>query len=231
MDLWIMRDTFLQDTFPTLQTMKTNPNPGRNIPYIYEQYNDFFFFIASSSQQHNFLARVQNAIAEAFNRRNHLPRYILMILYKDLIEAVNFYDYRESTVLRSTCNWLAKQLEHSIDACLEELTSKKPGAAYGNSKIIWIKMIPRKGMQEISNLDRKILAAKPKFNSALNLVSERRRNTHVMSIISLEEQHYDKFSQLTYGGKTQYWKEVDYLIKKFDRKEITLTACEELSNR
>ena len=49
-----------------------------------------------------------------------------------------------------------------------------------------------------------------------------------MSIISLEEHHFDNYGRLTYQGKTQYWKEFDYLLKKFDSKEITLAPAEGL---
>ena len=173
MDMWIIGDAFLQEMFATLQTMKTSvPSNSKNIPYLYEQYNVFFFFTTQASKQTNFLARIQNAIAEAFNCRTHLPRYILMILDKDLIEAVSYFDYGETRVLGDTTNWIAKELEHSIESRIEDLLSKKPGAVHNNTRIIWVKMIPRKGIQDISSHERKILAAKPKFNAALNSVSE-----------------------------------------------------------
>ena len=94
MDIWIIGDTFLQDTFATLQTLRSSASlENKNPLYIYEQYNVFIFFMPKSNQQIHTLGHIHHSIVEAFNRRYHLPWYILMILDKDIIEAVNFYDY------------------------------------------------------------------------------------------------------------------------------------------
>ena len=203
MDIWFIGDAFLQDVFATMQTMKsTAAMDKQSPPYVYEQYNVFVFFTAQTSHQINFLARVQNAMMEAFNRRFHLPRYIVIMLDKDLIEVVNYFKYGESMILDKAIQWLSKELDRTIESRSEDLMQKKPGAAYSNTKTVWTKMIPRKNMQQVSATERKILAAKPKFNAILDDIAHKQRNNHVMNIISLENQHYDRFGRLTYQGKT-----------------------------
>ena len=203
---------------------------NKNPPYIYEQYNVFIFFMPKSNQQVHTLGCIHHSIVEAFTRRYHLPRYILMILGKDIIEAANFYDYGEPHVLGKLVNWISKELQHCVEARAEDLYNHKPGATHAGTKIIWVKMIPCKSSSAhgFSDEEIKILAAKPEFNKALDGITEHRRFNHIMNIISLDQNHYDVYGRLTYQGKVQYWKELDYLVKKFDRKEITLSPQEAL---
>ena len=200
----------------------------KNPPYIYDQYM-FYFFSPRSSQNKNILSRCHSALVEAFNRRYHLPRYIIVVLDKDVIESVNFFDYGQSTILGHIVHWISKELQNYLSTRSEQLYAKKAGSVYPGTRVIWVKMIPRKGLMEnFTNHEMDILSGKDKFNAILDEIAERKRNNHVINIISLENHHFDQYSCLNHQGKLQYWKEIDYLVKKFDRKEIQLTPQEVL---
>ena len=230
MDVWILGDIFLNDVFATMQTLKmTVAMEKRNPPYLYDQYNVFYFFTPRNNQLTNILMRVRNSIAEAFNRRYHMPRYIVIMLDKDVVESLNYFDPGETKLLGQVMDWISKEVQHCMEARCEDLYRTKAGAAYPGTKVVWVKMIPRKGKStNYTNQELNILDSRQKFNNILDDIAERKKQNHVMNIISLEDAHFDQFGSLNYQGKIQYWKELDFLIKKFDRKEITLSPSETL---
>ena len=75
-------------------------------------------------------------MVEAFNRRYHLPRYIIMVLDKDLIEGINFYEHGESMVIGRMVNWISREIGQALEARSEDLYGKKPGATYMGTKTI-----------------------------------------------------------------------------------------------
>ena len=68
----------------------------------------------------------------------------------------------------------------------------------------------------------RICAARPKFNESLNLAAS--QNGHrIMNVTTCDRpEHLDNCGNLSEKGKKEFWKEVDFLMERFDRDEIKL---------
>ena len=224
MDVWILGDNLLREIFHTFQSLKTSAdrssNRDRHMPYIYSEYNVFFFFMAGSSAIQNFLTKITNVAVEAFNRRDHLPKHIIIIPDEDLIISLNFFAYGSSYLIGTCVNWLSKQLERMMDARIEDLHSKRLGAFYENTKLIWVKMFP--WLVNLPPRLAKVMSLRHKLNLALDELSRKRKQTHVLSITSLEHAHFDQWGKLNYQGKMQFWRDLDDQIKHFDSCKTNL---------
>ena len=190
-------------------------------PYIYEYYNLFAFMTYDTRVSRNILTRLLNAMVEGFNRREHLPKYILMILDKNIVEAATAQfqtDFGIKNVLNRWLDWCAKMLDRLIETRKQDLFAKRPGSVVGNeTKIIWLKMIDRPHVER-SDPRFKVLSLRSKFNNAINTLVNDKKNNYCLDLESLESRHFSAIGELNDFGSMQYWKEFDYYFKKFDRR-------------
>ena len=91
-DLWIVGDKFLQDIAGSLEQTKYRVKQGHNdnyeeLPlYMLEYFNVRQFYLESPTTDHA-ISRILNSIAHAVQVRKTLPRFLLCILDKDIIES------------------------------------------------------------------------------------------------------------------------------------------------
>ena len=101
---------------------------------------------------------------------------------------------------------------------------KKPGSIYGNNPtVIYVRMIRciDLNLQRGSRKDE-IFAMRAKFNDALNQVVAR-ANQRIMMINSCNSSsHFTHLGELSDKGKQDLWLELDYLLEKYDCKDIKL---------
>ena len=225
-DAWIIGDAFFREQYSTLQGLKTQALiMKKSLPYVYDYFNLFGFFTSDVQFHRNILSRVQNAILEAFNRRERLPRCIILVLDKDLIAAaINaHFDCGIKKVMIKWTSWITNLVEKLVDIRREQLMDKKAGAVAGSDpKIIWVKMITR---PFVNQCDARfpVLSLRNKFNGILEDLAHMKRNVHILEVNALEEErHFSPAGQLNQFGAMQFWKEVDYHIKRFDRREVDL---------
>ena len=152
-----------------------------------------------------------------------MPKYIILVPDKDLIKAMKFYNFGISKMLGTLMNWLSNGFERQLEARKDELFNKRAGAIYStDTRLIWMRMIEQPPLEPRSPA-YSVQATRNKFNAVLDNLVDWRCNTRVTSILSLEfNKHFNNLGKLTLEGKRQYWKEFDYMFKKFDRKEISL---------
>ena len=142
MDIWFVGDAFLRETFPTMQTLKTSTSmDNKSLPFIYKQFNVFYFFMSRNTFIQNILTKVHNAIVEGLNRRDYLLKYIVFMLDEDFIVAMDHFVFGISHLITTCLNWLSVQIERLLDARADQLHLRKPGAVYANTKLIWVKML------------------------------------------------------------------------------------------
>ena len=220
MDIWFIGDAMLSELFPTLQVMKTTASMGaKQLPYMYDQYNVFCCYISQANRINNILTKLQHAVVEGFNRCEHLPRYIFIPADEDFLLSLNLFSCGIAIMVEKCVNWLSKQVECMLESRIEDLHKRKPGAVYGNTRIVWVKMFTR---PEVATNHPKcaVYKTRGKMNNALDDIANNRKQTHVISVNSLESQHFDNNGKLNYNGKIQYWKDIDKQIKQFDHREI-----------
>ena len=176
-DIWILGDWFLKDTFPTLQVLKHGSTVQRKLPpYIYDMYNLFYFFTSPLSFGNNTLFQINNVFIEAINRRDQLPKFIIIVLDHDLIDMINRFDFGITAELERCVKWLAIQMERSLAAKKDQMWNIKPGSVpHDDPKFIWVEMFNR----PVTNA---AITIHNKFNKGINDLAWQRKHHHIMII-------------------------------------------------
>ena len=214
-DLWIIGDHFLCDLAPALQRRhRTAALANKTQPFIHERFNVFTFY--QSPVTFDTFACIANALIDGINRRIKVPRYLIVMPDRDLINATDYFNFGISKLLGICTNWLAKRLERLLEACRENLMDKRPGALQvEETEIIWVKMINRPPVL-LTDCRYKTQATREKFNSTIDCLPDWRRNTIVMSVNSLNmDCDFDVIGNLNDDRKIQFWKELDHHVKMY----------------
>ena len=105
---------------------------------------------------------------------------------------------------------------------------KKPSAVRATPYVIWVQMIPRPPHRQPVE-DNTITYCK-QFNATLVDALTRYRDHKTINITSVEKQHFDSNGSFTAEGQEQFWKEIDFHLKQFNRGDIDLkldvTTCD-----
>ena len=88
------------------------------------------------------VARILNALIHTINAEQKLPRFLVIILDKDLLSDINVFDGYAARAITNSVDWLVKQIHVVISQKKSELLVKRPGAVFtGDPKIIFIHML------------------------------------------------------------------------------------------
>ena len=225
-DLCCVGDDFLRNMFHSLQAWITQAGLSRKVlpPYIKEYFNVQGFFFRASHLLQSATALVINSVIEGLNTREKLPKIMLIVLDKDIIQNLDQLDYGVYKQLSAVVNWLTCQIDIAIRQKRLQLCEKKPGAVFNQRfpAVIYVSMLCRIKRYNRKHKIATACALRRKFNDILN-ESAARLNHHVMNISNCSSpDHFDQFSNLTHKGKSEFWNEVDNLIERFDQRKITL---------
>ena len=99
-DLWVVGNHFLRENYNVLQDMRASTSAKLSVKdqlYIYQQYNIVLYFASGASRICSLMARVINWVIEGLNSKERLPKYVLIMLDKDLIDVtLRYYVQRNS---------------------------------------------------------------------------------------------------------------------------------------
>ena len=116
---------------------------ARTQPYIYQHFNVVLYFTSAASRVHSLMARIVNAAIEGLNSKERLPKYLLIILDKDLLQELNYFEFGLTEALEECLFWLVKQFDKVFEIHRDDLRRKKPGALSTATEpwIIWLAML------------------------------------------------------------------------------------------
>ena len=110
-----MGDAFLYDTFATFKGMKTEASIQKEqAPYLHEYYNVKMFFQRLLSSIRWLETRVINSFVEGLNENQKLPKYVLVILDKDLVEAVLPCDFGIKIKFESMISYIMREFNKFV---------------------------------------------------------------------------------------------------------------------
>ena len=220
-----MGDVFLRELYPTLQALRAKAVLDKKAkPYLFEYYNIIPSFPGVNSNVRSTVARIFNEFVTAMNERSRLPRYILFILDREILESADHNNFGVQRIIIELLEWLCRNIDKTIDLRREDVRLKRPGAiaSSGEPRLIWTHMVTR---PIINDPTRGFLFAQTrKYNDALDETVQKYKHTHVMDVnISAEDQRYfDKWGNLSGIGMNKYWCDLIQQIKLFDRAETDL---------
>ena len=109
-NVWIIGDSFINDCGAALQDLKRAVLvAGKSVPYVYERYN--VSILKRSPLTLDAFPRILNAFIEGLNGSFILPKYVIIVPDKDLLQEANFFNFGISCLLGTCLNWIAKQME------------------------------------------------------------------------------------------------------------------------
>ena len=217
--MWILGDNFLKEAHSSLLDLRDKA-AQRNlpVPFIFKQFNIRAFYTNKGFRTG--INILLDPLAEALNKYHKLLKYMLVVPDKDLLSHLK-WDNGISVEIGASLHYLVKQQDLYLQRRKRELAQKKPGALIADDypKIIWIRMLKRP--QNLVN--GTVFTHRRKFNSILKerLLDGNAAVHHIMSI-DIQQQDFDIGGNLTPGGKTTFWNEVNRAMQKFDADTITL---------
>ena len=224
-ELWIVGDSFLRQTYETLQKLRSASQDKRvrRSLYAYDYYNVTLYFPSGTSTMRSVMAKLLNAAAEGLNQKEKLPKYVLLVLDGDLIKNLNFFAFGMTEMFEKAIDWLVKNLMKMFDRRRDDLKSRRPGAVSlaTEPRYLWVAMITRPIIEAKEVKD--IYAARGKFNHALeNTLAEYKYN-HIMYLDHVtEHKYFDSWGNLTNAGQEIMWKEINTQLEMFDKEELSL---------
>ena len=191
----------------------------RPIPYMYDHFNVQIFTANPLSSLRNVMTRLVNSLIKALNDATKLPRIILVVPDIDLLKHTKNFDFGTVETSTAAIDWVMTQMERAVEEKRDEIKKRKPGAIEpGEPKFIWSKMINR------TNGFSNILKVRRKFNDAMESCMLDRSFHHIIDVNEKVSDPvlFDINNRILNLGKRRYWREVDYLIEKFDQQVLTL---------
>ena len=224
-DCWLIGDEFLGKTFGAFQEWHTdNAANNEEQPYLYEQYN------VSCWNQSPLLnqprpAHILNSFMQGLNSSTKLPKYVIIIPDRDLIQGSKKIEYGIICFTEEQLRWLFAQVTKAVIRRHDDLKSKRTGSLVSTyePRIVWVNMIDR---PISSNLyDKKVNGLHKCFNNIMGTFIKKERymynlkpelpSTHSMFTVD---------NKLSDVGKYEFWVEINRKMRLFDRHDIDLLA-------
>ena len=219
-----MGDRFLKGLWPSIIAAKTNLAGGgsNSLPYLFNNYNVIPRFAGANTMGKSLLATILNQVIQGINETDHLPRYILLMLDKDVVENIQFGGFGCKIIFECTIEWLSSRIKNAINTRKEDLKQVKIGAFEpGEPRIVWIKMLIRPFIKTTSH--GYVFAQCHTFNTILQSTILKFLHTHVLDTeLPTDRALFDLGGNLSPTGKDYFWKEVNYWMRRFDRGKTEL---------
>ena len=119
---------------------------------MYNNYNVAGLVSTFHSNTRSFLARVLNNLVADMNDKQynyHLPRYVLIVLDKDLVQNIGTYDFGVSRIIEDMVKWLLININLVIEVRKEDVIKKRARALSSSLEphLIWVQMVKRPVIQ------------------------------------------------------------------------------------
>ena len=121
------------------------------------------------------------AFSDGMNRKVHLPKYIIIIIDRDILDAFANFEGSLTQECERALKWFAREMDRKIEECKEQLNKIKQGALLDDifPRIIWLEMFDRPFT--IGDIAFETFG---KFNRAINQVALHQKNARVMEVSS-----------------------------------------------
>ena len=228
MDIWVIGDSFLKDIYSTYQMLEYQGFQNKKATQFYmsDYYNVKFYEKSGATgvSAHNAVVRIINATLEALNGCQTLPRLLLVIINKDVIESINLFDYGAYRVMAQVINWLTRQIDIMICRKRLQILEKCPDGIFNeyHPAIIYVLMIRRPQQFKMGSKMEAVCGLRTKFNNIL-IDAAARQNNHILSIRTcIHLDHFDHWGNLSHKGKITFWQELDNLVDRFKNDRLQL---------
>ena len=166
------------------------------------------------------MVRVLNSLEDTLQSRSRLPRFLIILLDKDLIADFNLddEDFNPKKDFTKALNWFANQVNVAIHRKRVSIEEMKPGAVFGNHlTVLYVCTLRRPTYYSPHSKIGKICGVRFRFNEALTNAAEK-MGQNVTTISSCnQEADFDTYGNLTPSGARIFWQALDSFLKKEDK--------------
>ena len=190
---------------------------------MYQQFNITALHQNSYGNTQSRLTRMNNAIVEKLNAEAKLPKYIIFIVDTEIIEMAGIYDFGIRDLLKDCLIWLSDNIVSNIETRIQDIKSKRPGVIFADDepKMIWVGAVARPTIQARKE---DVFSLITKFNKMImDMVATRDKHFYANLETITDMSCFDMLGRLKPKGKELFWKELDYLLRKFDTNSETST--------
>ena len=178
-------------------------------------------------------AKIVNALIHGLNEKPDtkyaafLPRFIIIAPDWDVIKYIGHYKYGFTIIAQMITNWMVEEVNKAIQKRKDDLQRIKSGATIQyEPKVVWIKMVDR-----VSQVD-KALAVRHKFNSILEDTLVDYSGHFILDVSStMKDPSFFIEAGVAREGAIRFWLEVNDIIEKFDKREISLNPIKSSENQ
>ena len=231
-DASFVGDQFLREVKDTFHAIVRNAKRKNNdksansapIPYLEQYYNVQKYYPTTADLKTNATSRILNAAMDALNEEFRLPRFLVIIIDKDLLGDFKNLEFGTTKSMAKMINWLVRQVDITVHRKKRQIEEKKPGAigSVNDPTIIYVDMIKRPIFANMHEKLKQAMNLRFKFNRCLHETLEQ-QNNKVLTIRSCTTpDHFDSMGNLTSKGMIAFWHEVDDLLEHFDRGKVKL---------
>ena len=158
-------------------------------------------------------------VIEGLNREKQLPYFIMFLADQEIVLQTDHFKPGILFVLEKQLDWIFREVDRALTARRDNLLKWSPGAVGPEPTIIWVKMIKRPFIKfhPFPNYNTVVELAN-KFN---NIVDQETRKSHFAISISpdirIDAENFDNLGNLSFLGKTRFWKFIDAEIRSLDK--------------
>ena len=166
----------------------------------------------------NILSRLRNSLVRANNAQILLPKFILVILDDDIMDAIDHYKTSISYGIGQMLEWLINEFHKLVSSHKERLPTKSQKYKYPT--FIWVK-IPYHEIYGHCN------EFKEKFNAALDKACRLFKEMKTIEIDQRTWRHrglsYFEEGRISNIGLNLYWQSICNSFETWDRQEMSAT--------
>ena len=226
-DIAFVGDNFLHKAMQPLRERinrsEMNQKDTKDRTYMQEYYNINDYYFSQSNLMPSSTSRLVNAAVEALNDRERFPRYMVIVMDKDLMDDLPDLQNNPVHDLAALVNWIGRQIDIMIRCKRLQLSEKRPGAVNQHDPTVILVTMLRRALsfQERSRM-ADVCKLRIKFNELLNEKAAR-QNFRVSSIKSCTSiEHFDRMGNLSTKGIRNFWEEFNDLLDRFDANKVKL---------
>ena len=183
-------------------------------PFCYEYYNVGAWYHTSIDTM-PLITRICNSLIEALNKYIYLPKYVIILIDKDIVVSQVERNVERNTAMKNHLHWLIKQVSEITHTRREDLKIHNPSLASTEpTRIIWIKMLTRPLIENSSLCISKLGV---KFNDTMETIIKSNKYMQTFAIKNMEDKTYfDIKGNLTTRGKKAFWQNLNDQLKAID---------------
>ena len=161
-----------------------------------------------NSQDTNILSRIRNTMVTFLNKKDKLPKYLLIVLDDDLIQALDYQGFGVSTMYGEWLEWLVAEISKVVAKRKEQLPWK---AVKDDYPMIYLCTAPIHRNQPEKERDSRM-----KWNLVLTSLLKLYENMRPIKLKELKQDDdklVDQNGHWTFEGLEYYWKAVDSSLR------------------